>query len=125
MVEIDYYSKYLKYKQKYLKQKNLQIGGEIILINIIVIDPLNNTKNTYDSQNIESSKIIKEALDTWFVQNNIKFKDYTVFLNVTKETYSTQPNLEKNKNFDSYNVKNNDNIMIMLLDPEAPAVSYD
>ena len=64
MVEIDYYSKYLKYKQKYLKQKNLQIGGEIILINIIVIDPLNNTKNTYDSQNIESSKIIKEALDT-------------------------------------------------------------
>ncbi len=26
---MDYYSKYLKYKQKYLKQKNLLIGGEI------------------------------------------------------------------------------------------------
>jgi len=34
MIEIDYYSKYLKYKKKYLKQKNLQIGGEQISINI-------------------------------------------------------------------------------------------
>jgi len=34
MVEKDYYSKYLKYKQKYLKQKNLQIGGERNSINV-------------------------------------------------------------------------------------------
>ena len=34
MIEIDYYSKYLKYKQKYLKQKNLQIGGELKSINV-------------------------------------------------------------------------------------------
>ena len=36
MVKIDYYSKYLKYKQKYLKQKNLQIGGNNKYINIAI-----------------------------------------------------------------------------------------
>ena len=36
MVEINYFSKYLKYKQKYLKQKNLQIGGGTIKLRITI-----------------------------------------------------------------------------------------
>ena len=43
MVEKDYYSKYLKYKQKYLKQKNLQIGG---VTNLTIIYYQNNIKIT-------------------------------------------------------------------------------
>jgi hypothetical protein len=34
MEENDYFKKYLKYKQKYIKQKNLQIGGKMISVDI-------------------------------------------------------------------------------------------
>jgi len=51
MIEIDYYSKYLKYKQKYLKQKNLQIGGELKSINVRTptYTQVIYTKNTIDT----------------------------------------------------------------------------
>ena len=68
MVEIDYYSKYLKYKQKYLKQKNLQIGGELIRIKIIVkiinsSPPPNYIVHTFENVEINDSVNLKENLE--------------------------------------------------------------
>jgi hypothetical protein len=73
MVEIDYYSKYQKYKQKYLKQKNnnfIQEGGEdkIYLFYILVEkkDYDNNTKISIDEKKELSKQI-------FYFKNNEKF----------------------------------------------------
>lgn len=127
MAENDYFFKYKKYKKKYIKQKNLQIGGAKITINIFVREQRIQATlpESFPSQKFESTMTIKEALDTWLIQKNKHFEDYTVFVNLTKDNFKTQPNLDKNKNFDYNNVKNNDKIYIFRLYPSEEAVPYD
>ncbi len=81
MVEIDYYSKYLKYKQKYLKQKNLQIGGSDINITIIVKEILKNMVvptiiGTYQNQIFDDSLNIKSSIEGWIKRYNITQKKF-------------------------------------------------
>ena len=73
MVDIDYYSKYLKYKQKYLKQKNLQIGGESFFLNIILINNKDKDKKpiTYQHQELNLDETIEKVIKDWFVTINI------------------------------------------------------
>jgi len=101
MVEIDYYSKYLKYKQKYLKQKNLQIGGETIFLNIKLIN--NNTLYQYQILNLDET--IEEVIIDWFVNKNIipkgeltvKDKDNRIFdIKQTFRVYKEKNTLNDN-----------------------------
>ncbi len=71
MVENNYYSKYLKYKQKYLKQKNLQIGGESIFLNITLINNKNKKQTTFHHQELNLEETIEEVIKDWFVSKNI------------------------------------------------------
>jgi hypothetical protein len=123
MLEIDYYSKYLKYKQKYLKEKSLQIGGVEISIDIIIKKIKENESEIFFlDQKFESTLSIKDALDNWLKQQKINFKDYTVFLN---PNYSTLQNLDKSNNFDLNNVKNKNKILILPLYPQDESIPYD
>ena len=70
MVEIDYYSKYLKYKQKYLKQKSLQIGGTKIKLTI----KLNGIE--YKNQAFDSNQNIFDAIKFWLKNNNINIENF-------------------------------------------------
>jgi hypothetical protein len=70
MVEIDYYSKYLKYKQKYLKQKSLQIGGTEIKLTIQL------KGIEYKNQAFDSNKNIFEAIKVWLKNNNINIENF-------------------------------------------------
>ena len=103
MVEIDYYSKYLKYKQKYLKQKNLQIGGTFIKVTII----LNYTKNTFNSkeylnQLFDSTKNIYQEIHKWLKSENAVYENLSIkrkiYLYNSEEELSVDIN--KNDTFD-------------------------
>lgn len=103
MVEIDYYLKYLKYKQKYLKQKNLQIGGKNINVTIII----NNQKNIYKNQILESTKKISDAINEWLISNKITFTNFSVYRKIVYINDEIKKNdLEKiqeiNNTFDYY-----------------------
>ena len=122
MVEIDYYSKYLKYKQKYLKQKNLQIGGEKINITILVKTinltppPIFNVI-TFSNIEINDTEILKDNLDLFLNKKNIKIQSYAVVkLQKEKETDRTTRtitnNLDLRKSFKELNIINNGVIII-------------
>jgi hypothetical protein len=76
MVEIDYYSKYLKYKQKYLKQKNLQIGGTEIKLTI----KLNDIE--YKKQAFDSKQNIYNAVRDWLKKNNFNIENFILMRRV-------------------------------------------
>ena len=122
MVEINYYSKYLKYKQKYLKQKNLQIGGEKINITILVKTinltppPIFNVI-TFSNIEINDTEILKDNLDLFLNKKNIKIQSYAVVkLQKEKETDRTTRtitnNLDLRKSFKELNIINNGVIII-------------
>jgi len=75
MVEIDYYSKYLKYKQKYLKQKNLQIGGDNVSIQI-KIENYPHITNWWIT--CDESKIIGEEIQKFLIDHDFMYKTYTL-----------------------------------------------
>ena len=114
MVEIDYYSKYLKYKQKYLKQKNLQIGGKAISVDIKL--EIYKSTQLYINQNLESANIIKDEIDKWLLQQNIDFKNYSIIkLNKFVENKPTQKIiLDVTKTFDFYGIRDKNIIIISL-----------
>ena len=131
MVEINYYSKYLKYKQKYLKQKNLQIGGEKINITIVV-KTINLTPPpifkviTFKDIEINDTEILKDNLDLFLYGKNIKIQSYAVDkLQKEKGTEGTEGtdgtdgtartitnNLDLRKSFKELNIINNGVIII-------------
>jgi hypothetical protein len=102
MVEINYFSKYLKYKQKYLKQKNLQIGGGTIKLRITIKNE--NSKISYENQYFESTKKISDAINEWFKSNKITFTNFSVYRKIF--FYKGGSNYEKiqeiNNTFDYY-----------------------
>jgi hypothetical protein len=122
MVEINYYSKYLKYKQKYLKQKNLQIGGEKINITIVVktinlTPPHNFTVITFSNIEINDTEILNDNLDLFLKGKNIIIQSYAVEkLQKEKGTDGTartiSNNLDLRKSFKELNIINNGVIII-------------
>jgi len=122
MVEIDYYSKYLKYKQKYLKQKNLQIGGETITINIYideyivpyVFDPQTNDNKKkprllYKDQNLDNKNKIKKGISDWLKTNKITLKVEFVV------QYTSQPiYYDSQRTFEEEKIKSGDEIIVFL-----------
>ena len=122
MVEIDYYSKYLKYKQKYLKQKNLQIGGETITINIYideyivpyVFDPQTNDNKKkprllYNDQNLDNKNKIKKGISDWLKTNKITLKVEFVV------QYTSQPiYYDSQRTFEEEKIKSGDEIIVFL-----------
>lgn len=91
MVEIDYYSKYLKYKQKYLKQKNLQIGGGRIFIKVNT--PTGYTNSKYE---IDTDKQIKNELQNFLTENGMSWNNYDLYYDKKK--------LDIEKNFSVYEI---------------------
>jgi hypothetical protein len=73
MVEIDYYSKYQKYKQKYLKQKSLQIGGEDVNIEI-KIDNNSNSTNWWIT--CDENENIGNQIQKFLIKKKIDYKNY-------------------------------------------------
>ena len=111
MVEIDYYSKYLKYKQKYLKQKNLQIGGKAISVDIKL--EIYKSTQLYINQNLESANIIKDEIDKWLEQQNINLTNYLIIKkNKFTDKQTQQLILDVNKTFDFYGTRDKDVIII-------------
>ena len=122
MVEIDYYSKYLKYKQKYLKQKNLQIGGETITINIYideyivpyVFDPQTKDnkkkpRRKYKDQNFDNQNQIKSSISDWLKTNKITLKVEFVV------QYTSQPiYYDSQRTFEEEKIKSGDEIIVFL-----------
>jgi hypothetical protein len=122
MVEIDYYSKYLKYKQKYLKQKNLQIGGEMITINIYIdeyiipyeFDPQTKDnkkkpRRKYKDQNFDNKNQIKSSISDWLKTNRITSKiDFVVQYTSQKIYYDSQRTFEQEK------IESGDEIIVFL-----------
>ena len=83
MVEINYYSKYLKYKQKYLKQKNLQIGGNDKVL-------INTNHESYFDVTISSNISILEALKNWAELNNLELeKNPNLIIYIHNKTKNT------------------------------------
>jgi hypothetical protein len=74
MVEIDYYSKYQKYKQKYLKQKNnnfIQEGGEDVNYLFYILVEKKDYDNDQTKISIDEKKILSEQI--FYFKNNEKF----------------------------------------------------
>jgi hypothetical protein len=79
-MEINYYSKYLKYKQKYINKKNLQIGSSytrdgatFISIYCQALCEINNKEI-----NCTEVKIKKDLRDTLFITLNFFFNNYLI-----------------------------------------------
>lgn len=85
MVEIDYYSKYLKYKQK-----NLQVGGVNIALQIKM--EFNQTK-LYDYTNqiymliCDENSIIGDEIQKFLIKHKIMYKTYTLQHKNKEEEY--------------------------------------
>ena len=94
MVEIDYYSKYLKYKQKYLKQKNLQIGGEQISIKV------KTPTYTQVKEEIDTNDTIKNGLTSFMEVNFLLWDNY--------DLYYGEKILDINQKFSAYEIKQDD-----------------
>ena len=117
MVEIDYYSKYLKYKQKYLKQKNLQIGGDMIFL-IIKIEYISmptglDITNQIYNLNCDNGSVIGAEINSFLNKKNIVYDNgYKIFYK--KKDQSEYVELIITETFRNYNVINNSKIKIII-----------
>lgn len=105
MNENDYYSKYLKYKMKYLREKSLQIGGIKLKAHVQIIST---SKIIFLTIFYDNEKTIGDIKDTIFKMN----KEYPI----DKQTFqyrgktpkdtdifnSIYPNAEKDPPFTVY-----------------------
>ena len=91
----DYYSKYLKYKMKYLHKKQMQIGGLEITIQINMLKE--NLKTTFElvidtsfQLVIDTSKNVDDIKKRIFIQKNIPVDKQRLIYN-KKELIDDQP----------------------------------
>jgi hypothetical protein len=113
MAEIDNYSKYQKYKQKYLKEKNLQFGGNSIIIKIIVKQIVEEPQfgfntNVFTDIKFDKSDNVKDKLIEFLRSNGINIDIFKV-VTLTGREYSIK-NLTKS--FEENNINNGNTIII-------------
>jgi hypothetical protein len=117
MVEIDYYSKYLKYKQKYLKQKNLQIGGDMIFLKIkieyISKPTFFDITNQIYNLKCDNGSVIGAEINSFLNKNNIVYdKGYKILYK--KNDSDEYVELKITETFRNYDVINNSKIKIKI-----------
>jgi hypothetical protein len=118
MVEIDYYSKYLKYKQKYLKQKNLQVGGEDIYLNI-KLKINKNPEQLYQLQKLDLDQKISVVIRDWLEAQNIIPTGVFTVTNNNKQSLDIDKTFRVYKNNET--LKNNSSIYVNYENP----IPYD